>query len=107
MIIAPGIAIGLIFMMYKKEHSLKRVFVSFSILWYIVTFGLLGMIMLSLKFLFMLHMGAVIIAYVTLVYYILRGKFLLFPLLAPLITMMYYLVLVWFGNEHLPSNSMF
>lgn len=107
MIIGPGIAIGLIFMMYKQNHSVKRMVVAFGILWYVVTLALLGMIMLSLKFLFMLHMVATLIAYVTLLYYILRGKILLFPLFAPLVTMLYYLSLVWFGNEHLPSNTFF
>lgn len=107
MIVGPGIAIGLIFLMYKRDYDLKRVIFAFSILWYVVTLALLGMIMLSLKFLFALHMAGVLIAYLTLLYYILRRKLLFFPLLAPLITMMYYLTLVWFGNEHFPNNTFF
>jgi CHASE2 domain-containing sensor protein len=104
MIIAPSIAIGLIFIMYKREDSLKRVIFSFSILWYVVTLALLGMIMLSLKFLFMLHMAAIVIAYLSLLYYIIRNRFLLLPLFGPLVTMSYYLILVWVGNETLPSS---
>jgi CHASE2 domain-containing sensor protein len=104
MLIAPAIAIGMIFVMYKKEDNLKRVFVSFVILWYVVTLGLLGMVMLSLKFLFILHVTALFIAYASMVYYILKGKLLWLPMMAPLVTMCYYLVLVWLGNEHLPST---
>lgn len=105
MLIAPAIAIGMIFVMFKKESSLTRVFISLILLWYVVTLGLLGTVMLSLKFLFILHIAALGIAYITLLYYILKGRFLWLPMLSPLVTMSYYLTLVWFGNEHLNVTS--
>ncbi|HHD75627.1 MAG TPA: hypothetical protein ENK82_00290 [Campylobacterales bacterium] len=103
MILAPGIAIALMFIMSKRGDSLKKIVTSFLILWYIVTLALLGMVMLSLKLLFILHMTAVLMAYLALLYYILRHRLLLMPLLAPTITMLYYLILVWGGNQHLPN----
>jgi len=103
MIVAPGIAVGLIYIMYKREDSLKKVLASFFILWYIVTLALLGMVMLSLKLLFILLMTAIVTAYIVLLYYILRSRLLWVPLLAPAITILYYLVLVWTGNQHLPN----
>jgi len=99
MIIGPGIAIALMFVTYKVERNLKKVISAFMMLWYIITLALIGMVMLSLKFLFVLHLIALALAYVSLVYYILRTRLLTLPLLAPLITLGYYLILVWLGNE--------
>lgn len=103
MIIAPGIAIALIYMMYKREDDVKKVIISFLLLWAVITLGLLGMVMLSMKVLFLMHLLAIVVAYAATIFYILKDKFIWSGLLAPVVTMFLYLVLVWVGNEHLPT----
>jgi len=103
MVILPAIAIALIYMAYKRDSDIKKLIISFVLLWAVITLALLGMVMLSLKILFFTHMLAIFIAYGGLVYYILRNKFIWLALVAPLGTITLYLILVWIGNEHLPS----
>ena len=96
------LVLGLIYIMYNRENSTKKVIVSFLILWGIITLAILGNIMRSITPLFLTHLLAIILAYGGLLYYVLRGKFLWLLLFAPIGTMLLYLLLVWVGNEHLP-----
>jgi hypothetical protein len=104
MIIAPIIAIVLIYLRYKKEDDIKKMIISFLLLWALITLGLMGMVMLSMKMLFALHLVAILIAYGAIIFYILRNRFIWIGLLSPVATMVLYLILVWIGNEHLPSS---
>ena len=103
MIVAPAFAIVLIYMMYKREDDVKKVIISFLLLWAVITLGLLGMVMLSMKILFFTHLFAVVLAYAATIFYILKDRFIWLGLLAPVATMLLYLILVWVGNEHLPT----
>ena len=96
------LVLGLIYIMYNRENSTKKVIVSFLILWGIITLAILGNIMRSITPLFLTHLLAIILAYGGLLYYVLRGKFLWLLLFAPIGIMILYLLLVWVGNEHLP-----
>lgn len=104
MVLAPAISIAMTYMMYRREDDLIKVIISFLLLWAIITLGLLGTVMLSIKPLYLTHWFAITIAYGGMVYYILKGKLLWSVLVMPMITMLIYLVLAWLGNEHLPSG---
>ena len=67
------------------------------------TLALVGNVMRSLSPLFLTHIVAIVIAYGATIYYVLKGKFIWLGLLAPVLTMLIYLIFVWIGNEHLPT----
>ena len=103
LVLAPLIVAALAYVMYKEDSNLKKLIISFLLLWAVITLALLGNIMRSLTPLFLTHIVAIVIAYAGTIYYVLKGKFIWLALMAPVITMIVYLLFVWIGNEHLPS----
>ena len=103
MILAPLIAVSFIYLMYKKDADVKKVVLSFLLLFTVIALAIIGNIMRAITPLFLTHLVAVIFAYGATIYYVLRGKFIWLALAAPVVTMIIYLILVWVGNEHLPS----
>ncbi len=103
MVLLPLIAIAFIYMMFKRDRDVKKAVISSALLLAVTSLFIMGNIMRSIIPLFLTHIVAVVFAYGATIYYILRGKFIGLALIAPLATMLFYLFLVWVGNEHLPS----
>ncbi len=102
-VILPLVVVALIYIVFKRDGDIKKSFISSLLLLAVVTLSIMGNIMRSILPLFLTHIVAVIFAYGATIYYILRGKFIWLGLIAPFVTMLIYLLLVWLGNEHLPS----
>ena len=102
-VLLPLIVIALIYMIFRRDGDIKKLLVSLALLLGVVSLSIMGNIMRSIIPMFLTHIVAVAIAYLAIIYYVLRGKFIWLALVAPLATMLFYLFLVWIGNEHLPS----
>ncbi len=102
-VFAIFLSIVLIYFDYKKDKDIKKTILSSFFLLEIITFGIVGNIMRSITPLFLTHFIALVIAYVGMIYYIVRGKIVWVAVIAPIATMLLYLLLVWVGNEHLPT----
>jgi len=103
MILAPLIVMSFSYVMFRKDGDVKKLIISFLLLWAVVTLALVGNIMRSITPLFLTHLVAIVAAYGATIYYVLKEKFIWLALIAPLVTMIIYLLLVWIGNEHLPT----
>jgi len=101
-ILAPLIVAALSYVMYREDSNLKKLIITFLLLWAVVTLAIVGNVMRSLTPLFLTHIVAIVLAYGGIIYYVLKGRFIWLALASPLITMMLYLLLAWLGNEHLP-----
>lgn len=102
-ILAPLIVAALSYVMYKEDGNLKKLILTFLLLWAVITLGIVGNVMRSLSALFLTHILAIVTAYGGIIYYVLKGRLIWIALASPVITMIIYLVLAWLGNEHLPS----
>ena len=103
MVMAPLLGIALSYLMYKRDKDISKFLIALLILGVVVSFGVVGNIMRSTAVLFLMHLVAVLSAYIATLYYIFRGRFVWYILMLPIITMSIYLLSVWIGNEHLPS----
>ena len=103
LVLAPFIVAAMSYVMYKEDGNIKKLIITFLLLWAVITLAIVGNIMRSIIPLFLTHIVAIIIAYVATIYYVLKGKFIWLALASPIITMLIYLIFVWIGNEHLPS----
>ena len=99
-VIAILFAIGLIALLYKRNHNIKKLLISSAILGFIITTAILGNVMRSVMPLFLTHIVAIIIAYGGLILYIVRGKNYWYAWLLPLFTLLFYLLLAYLGDEH-------
>lgn len=102
-ILAPLIVAALSYVMYKEDSNVKKLIITFLLLWAVITLGVIGNVMRSLSPLYLTHMIAIVVAYGGIIYYVLKGKFLWVALASPVVTMLFYLIFAWLGNEHLPS----
>ncbi len=100
-IIAILVAMGLIYLLYKRENDIKKMLFSSMILIFIIGSAILGNTMRTLIPLFLAHIIALILAYGGLVYYIVRDKKQWILWLLPLLTLIVYVLLAWIGNEHI------
>ena len=102
-VLLPLIAMAFIYIMFKRDGDIKKATISTALLLGIISLSIMGNIMRSIMPMFLTHIVAVVAGYGATIYYIFRGKFIWLALIAPLATMLFYLFLVWVGNEHLPS----
>ena len=100
-VIAILLAIGLIVMMYKREQDSQKMILSFVVLLAIVGLAVVGNVMRSVMPLFLAHLIALIIAYVGLLYYVVKDRTQWILWLLPLSTVILYVVVAWVGNRHL------
>ena len=100
-VLALFLAMGLIFLSYKRENSIQKLLFSLAVLGAIIGLVIVGNMMRSLMPLFLAHIMALILAYGGLIYYILRARtqWILWSL--PIFTLLFYLLLAWIGNEHI------
>ena len=103
LVLAPLIVAALSYVMYKEDGNIKKLIITFLLLWAVITLAIVGNVMRSLTPLFLTHIVAVVFAYGATIYYVLRSKFIWLALASPVVTMIIYLIFVWIGNEHLPS----
>jgi hypothetical protein len=103
LILAPLIVAALSYVMYKEDGNIKKLIITFLLLWAVITLAVVGNVMRSLTPLFLTHIVAIVMAYAATIYYVLKSKFIWIGLLAPVLTMLIYLIFVWIGNEHLPT----
>ncbi|CAA6821365.1 MAG: Unknown protein [uncultured Sulfurovum sp.] len=103
LILAPLIVVALSYVMYKEDGNIKKLIITFLLLWAVITLAIVGNVMRSLTVLFLTHILAIVIAYGATIYYVLKEKFIWLALLSPILTMILYLIFVWIGNEHLPT----
>ncbi len=101
-VLLPLITIAFIYIMFRRDGDVKKVVISSLLLLVVISLSIMGNIMRSIAPLFLTHIVAIIFAYGATIYYVLKGKFVWLALVAPLVTMLVYLLLVWVGNEHLP-----
>jgi len=100
-ILAIFLALGLIFLSYKREANFSKLFLSLFILSSILLLAMVGNIMRSIIILFLTHIMALIFSYLGLLYYLFRGRkqWILWSL--PIFTLALYLFFAWLGNEHI------
>jgi len=103
LILAPLIVAALSYVMYKEDGNIKKLIITFLLLWAVITLAIVGNVMRSLSILFILHLIAIVMAYGATIYYVLKNKFIWIGFAAPVVTMIIYLIFVWIGNEHLPQ----
>jgi len=103
LVLAPLIVIALTYVMYREDGNIKKLIISFLLLWAVITLAIMGNIMRSVTPFFLTHLVTIVIAYGATVYYVLKGRFIWLALGSPLVTMLLYLIVVWMGNEHLPK----
>ena len=103
LVLAPLIVAALSYVMYKEDGNIKKLIITFLLLWAVITLAIVGNVMRSLSILFILHIIAIVMAYGATIYYVIKSKFIWLALAAPVVTMMIYLIFVWIGNEHLPT----
>ena len=101
LVLAILLAIGLIYLIYKKEANLQKMLLSFTFLALIISLGIVGNMMRSIMPLFLTHITALILAYGGLIFYVVRDKFYWYLALLPVATLSLYLLLSWLGNEHI------
>jgi len=99
-VIAILFAIGLIILLYKHNRNIKKLLISSAILGFIITTAILGNVMRSITPLFLTHIGAVIIAYLGLILYIIREKNYWYAWFLPLFSLLFYLLLAYLSDEH-------
>jgi len=102
-VLAPLIVAGLSYVMFREDGNIKKLIITFLLLWAVITLAIVGNIMRSISLLFLTHIVAIVAAYGGIIYYVLKNRFIWLALFAPLMTMTLYLLLVWIGNEHLPT----
>jgi Ca2+/Na+ antiporter len=100
-ILALIVALGLIFISYKRESDIPKMLFSLLILSSIIMLALMGTVMRSLTPLFLLHIGALILSYGGFIYYVFSEskQWILWSL--PVGTLALYVLLAWIGNEHI------
>ena len=100
-VLAILLAMGIIFLFYKKDSDTSKMLFSFFVLASIVSLSVVGTVMRSLMPLFLAHLVALVASYSGLLYYIFsnRKQWLLWAL--PLATLTFYVLLAWIGNEHI------
>jgi len=103
LVLAPFIVIALSYVMYKEDGNVKKLIISFLLLWAVIILAVMGNIMRAVAPFFLTHLVAIVAAYGATIYYVLKGRFVWLALVAPLATMLIYLTVVWLGNEHLPN----
>ncbi|MCK5853700.1 MAG: hypothetical protein KAG56_00675 [Sulfurovaceae bacterium] len=101
LVLAILLAIGLIYLTYKKEANLQKMLLSFAFLTLIIFLGIIGNMMRSITPLFLTHLTALLLAYGGLIFYVLRNKFYWYLGILPVATLALYLLLSWLGNEHI------
>ena len=102
-VVAPLIVAGFSYVMFREDGNIKKLIITFLLLWAVITLAIMGNIMRSVSILFLTHIVAIVIAYGGLLYYVLKKKFIWLALVSPVVTMTIYLLSVWIGNEHLPQ----
>jgi len=95
------LAMALIVLMYKKEGDIKKLLISLVMLISLVSLGIVGNVMRSVTPLFLTHLVALLIAYMGMMVYIVRGKIYWLLIISPIVTLILYIMLAWLGNEHL------
>jgi len=100
-VVALFAAIGLIYFSYKREQNIQKLLFSLAVLGAIISLAIVGNMMRSLMPLFLAHIMALIVAYGGLIYYILRTRTQWILWLLPALTLLFYVVLAWIGNEHI------
>ena len=100
-VLAIFLALGLIYLLYKREADTPKMLFSLFMLFSIIGLAVVGNVMRSLMPLFLAHIVALILSYGGLIYYIFRDRkqWILWGL--PVGTLTLYILLAWIGNEHI------
>ena len=100
-ILAIFLALGLIYLTYKREADTTKMLFSLFILFSIMSLALVGNVMRSLMPLFLAHIMALMVSYSGLIYYVFRDRKQWLLWLFPVGTLTLYILLAWIGNEHI------
>lgn len=103
LVLAPLIVAALSYVMFKEDGNIKKLIITFLLLWAVVTLAIVGNVMRSVSILFILHLIAIVMAYGATIFYVIKARLIWWALSAPVVTMTIYLLLAWIGNEHLPE----
>ena len=100
-VLAILLAMGIIFLFYKKDSDTSKMLFSFLVLASIISLSIVGTVMRSLMPLFLTHLVALVLSYGGLLYYIFSDKKQWILWLLPMSTLAFYVLLAWIGNEHI------
>jgi len=95
------LALGLIFLAYKRESDIPKMLFSLFILSSIISLAVVGTVMRSLMPLFLAHIMALILSYGAFIYYIFSERKQWILWLLPVGTLALFVFFAWIGNEHL------
>ena len=102
LIIILAILIGIVapILIYKKDRELKTLLISLLLLFGIVFLGIIGTVMRSLMPLYLLHIVALLFAYISYLIYLIKDRFYWYIYLLPFGTLLFYILLAFIGNRH-------
>jgi len=80
------ITLLIVFLTYKKDKNLKKLFISIASFGFIITMAVVGNLTRSIIPIYIAHMILILIAWGTMFMYIFKNKYCWWWLLAPLLT---------------------
>ena len=84
---------GLIFVLYSRNKDLKKMLLSLGSFILIISLGIMGNITRPIIPLFLVHILLVIFAWGGVLYYVLRGRYVWWAVLSPVVTIVLFIAL--------------
>ena len=102
-IVAILSGIGLPILNYKRDKKLKNLLISFLLLGGIISLVIVGNVMRFVLPFFLAHTIALIFAYGSYIFYLIRDKFYWHIYLLPFATLVLYIIVAFVGNRHISA----
>jgi predicted membrane channel-forming protein YqfA (hemolysin III family) len=102
-VIILSILIGIVspIVIYKRKRDLKQLFTTLFLLSALVALWNIGTVMRSLPTLHFIHLGALVLSYISYIVYILIGRLYWYIYFLPFGTLLLYIFLAFIGNRHI------
>ncbi len=78
---------------YKRQRDIKALLLSFGSVVAILTLGIIGSVTRTILPLYLAHMTLVLFAWCGLLYYMVRGRYVWWAILSPLVTIVLFILL--------------
>jgi hypothetical protein len=92
--------IGLPIVIYKRNRDLKELLVSLLMLVGIVSLLIIGNVMRAVLPMYLTHISALVLAYISYIIYLVKDKFYWYIYILPFATFIFYIILAFVGNRH-------
>ncbi len=89
--------------LYYKRRDKKELIISSFLLASIIILAIIGRSFRFITPLFLIHITALIISYISYIIYIIKGKLYWYLYILPFITLLSYILIAFFGNRHIPE----